>query len=354
MKNQLKALLPGLLISGMACAGQPLGLPAAPVPPDNPQSSEKTQLGKKLFQDRRFSADGSISCASCHRAELAFSDGLTVARGIEGKAGTRNTPSVINSVFYETLFVDGRAQSLEDQALGPLFNPIEHGLKDRKTLEEIVRHDADYVERFRSVFNIQAKAIGVDHVVKAIAGYERTLISGNSAFDRYLFGRDRSVLSGNAARGLAVFKGKGNCLTCHEISWNQALLTDNRFYNIGIGGEQLSAILADVTAAVSRGLDPDGLPLTERQRSELGRFNVSRDPADIGKFRTPTLRNAALTAPYMHDGSLRTLAEVIDYYDKGGNRTPLVDAKIFPLHLTTQEKSDLLAFLQALTGDIPD
>jgi cytochrome c peroxidase len=172
------------------------------------------------------------------------------------------------------------------------------------------------------------------------------LISGNSPFDRYYFGMDQSAISMSAARGSRIFRRKGNCANCHEISLNNALLTDNRFYNIGVGFKRLAPVLEALIA----GKNPDDLALTDGQRSELGRFNVTKALVDLGKFKTPTLRNIALTAPYMHDGSIKTLEEVIEHYDKGGDKNLFIDAKIFPLHLTQQEKADLLEFMQALTS----
>ncbi|MEQ1560288.1 MAG: cytochrome c peroxidase [Methyloglobulus sp.] len=343
-------LLVGLVFSVNALANPNLGLPPLNIPADNPQTAEKIALGKRLFNDKHFSADGTISCASCHQEDKAFTDGLPVAVGINGQAGTRNTPTLINAAFFETLFLDGRASSLEAQVLGPMLNPIEHGLQDQQVIVDLIRQDRSYTEAFRKAFAIKVDEINISHVTKAIASFERTLISGDSLFDRHLFGRDHTALSSSAERGLTIFKNKGNCVTCHEISWNNALFTDNRFYNIGVGFKQLTPVLDKFIAFVRQGNNPDYFPLTAVQRSELGRFNVTKNLADIGKFKTPTLRNIALTAPYMHDGSMKTLEEVIDHYDIGGDQNRFIDSKIFPLHLTTQEKQDLVAFMQALTS----
>jgi cytochrome c peroxidase len=349
MRLFLKLLI-GLIFSSGALADKNLGLPPLTVPADNPQTPEKIALGRLLFNDKRFSANGSVSCASCHQADKAFADGLPVAIGINGQAGTRNTPTVINAAFYQTQFLDGRANNLEGQALGPFVNPIEHGLTSHQVIIDVIRQDADYIKQFNTVFNVPADAVTIDHVVKAIASYERTLVSGDSPFDRYLFGREHTTLSESAERGLRIFKRKGNCLVCHEISWNNALFTDNRFYNIGVGFKRLMPVLDDFFDAVNQGKNPDDFPLTAIQRSELGRFNATKNPADLGKFKTPTLRNIALTAPYMHDGSMKTLEEVIEHYDKGGDKSRFIDAKIFSLHLTQQEKADLVAFMKALTS----
>jgi cytochrome c peroxidase len=339
----------GLIFSSGALADKNLGLPPLTIPDDNPQTAEKIALGRLLFNDKRFSANGSVSCASCHRADKAFTDGLPVAIGINGQAGTRNAPTVVNAAFYQTQFWDGRATSLEEQALGPFANPIEHGLTSHQAIVDVIRQDADYLKQFNTVFHVSADAITINHVVKAIAGFERTLIAGNSPFDRYYFGMDQSALSMSAARGSRIFRRKGNCANCHEIAFNNALFTDNRFYNIGFGFKRLRPVLDALTA----GKNPDDLALTDVQRSELGRFNVTKALADLGKFKTPSLRNIALTAPYMHDGSMKTLEEVIEHYDKGGDKNPFIDAKIFPLHLTPQEKADLAAFMKALTSQQP-
>lgn len=349
MRFLLKLLL-GLVFSACVFADQTLGLPPLVIPADNPQSPEKIQLGRLLFNDKRFSADGTVSCASCHQPDKAFTDGLPVAKGIKAQTGVRNTPTVINAAFFETLFVEGRASSLEDQALVPFTNPIEHGLKSHQAIVDIVQKDSIYIQRFKKVSALQANEIAIGHVVKAIASYERTLVSGDSSFDRYLFGRDHTALSDSAERGLGIFKRKGNCLVCHEISWNNALFTDNRFYNVGVGFKHLTPVLGDFIATVEQGKNPDGFSLTAIQRSELGRFNVTKNLADIGKFKTPTLRNVALTAPYMHDGSMKTLEEVIGHYDKGGDKNRFIDTKIFPLHLTQQEKTDLVEFMRALSS----
>ncbi len=332
-----------LLTSWSVQAGKYLGLPD----PGRPPQAERVALGKALFFDATLSADNRISCASCHDPEKGFTDQLPLAKGIHDQIGTRNTPTLINAAFFERFFHDGRASSLEDQALGPLLNPIEHGLKDKRQLLDKILQNPRYLNRFKKIFAITEKQLNTDHIAKAIASYEKTLVAGNSAFDRYYFGRDRSQLSASAARGLLLFRRKGNCANCHEISMKDALFTDNRFYNLGIGFDKLEAILDKLKTAHYNNED---YPLTAAQRSELGRYNVTHKITDLGKFKTPTLRNIALTAPYMHDGSLKTLHEVVEYYDKGGHKNPYLDSAIYPLHLTEQEKADLVAFMRSLTA----
>lgn len=346
----LYLLISGLLFCSLVDASEILGLPPVPVPDGNPQSAGKVELGHLLFIDKRFSADGTISCASCHKSDLAFTDGLPLAKGINQQIGTRNAPTVVNSVFYETFFHDGRAGSLEDQALGPFTNPIEHGLQDHQFIVDVVRNDADYRQRFQDVFGLSANNIDISTIVKAIASFERTLIAGNSPFDQFFFGRNKSAISASAARGSRVFRRKGNCANCHEISWNNALFTDNRFYNIGVGFAKLQPQVDAILVNLDQDKSLDRLLLTEDQKSELGRFNVTRVVEDIGRFKTPTLRNIALTGPYMHDGSIKTLAEVVEYYDKGGEKNRFLDPAIFPLELTDQEKKDLVAFMKSLTS----
>jgi len=340
----------GLLCSLPVIADNTLGLPSLSIPANNPQTEQKIALGRAFFNDQRFSADNSVSCASCHQPEKALTDGLPVAKGINGLTGTRNTPTVINAAFYDTLFLDGRAKSLEDQALGPLLNPIEHGLKNKQKIVDVILNDDNYRRRIQEVFHIAETEIAVGHVARAIASFERTLIAGNSLFDQYYFAGDRSRLSASAARGLLIFRRKGNCANCHEISWNNALFSDNRFYNIGVGLKRIKPVLDQFIQTIKKGTSPDQYPLADQQRSELGRFNVTKVIDDIGKFKTPSLRNVAVTAPYMHDGSVKTLEQVVEYYDKGGDKNRFIDKAIFPLHLSKQEKADLVAFMKSLTS----
>jgi len=350
----MKIVIMGLLLFiGVSWAGANdlLGLPVLPVPINNPQTDEKIALGKKLFNDKRLSGDGTVSCASCHQDDKALTDGQKVAIGILQQTGFRNAPTVVNAAFYRTLFIDGRAASLEVQALGPFLSPVEHGLKDPQQIVALVQKDPEYREQFSQVFIQADRNITVVQVAQAIASFERTLIVGNSAFDRYLFGRDRSALTLSEARGMRLFRRKGNCANCHEISGKDALFMDNRFYNLGVGFNKVNAQIADFVQSLREGDSAEAFPFTDEQRAELGRFNVTKIIADIGKIKTPTLRNIALTAPYMHDGSVATLEEVVEYYDKGGEHNPFLDAAIFPLHFTEQEKQDLVAFLKALTSE---
>ena len=332
----------------------PLGLPPVPIPADNPQTPTKVALGERLFNDKRFSADGSISCATCHDPEKAFTDGLPVAEGIRKLKGTRNSPTVVNAVYYTTQFWDGRVKSLEEQAKGPFINPVEHGLKDHEPILEVIRGDVRYRKAFKEVFGVDANQITIDHVVKAIAAFERTVISGDSPFDRYLYGGDKNAMSPAAIRGLELFRTKARCQDCHTIGQTSATFTDNKFHNLGVGfaviEPKLFEIVEKVRTAKSMNKKIDEDVLTKREMSELGRFVVTLDLEDIGRFKTPTLRNVAVTGPYMHDGSIETLEEVIELYDQGGEENPMLDSGIKPLNLTEREKADLVEFMKALTS----
>ena len=343
-------LLVGILFSSASFANPLLGLPPLLIPEDNIQTIDKVKLGQLLFNDVRFSSTNSISCASCHDNNKAFTDGRKVAKGVNDLTGLRNAPTVVNAAFYKTYFLDGREPSLEAQSLGPFLNPVEHGLQDFKKILSVIRSTQNYHQMFEQAFDVSVDKITIDHVAKAIASFERTLIAGNSSFDQYYFGRDHTKLSESAARGLRIFRRKGNCANCHEVSFDNALFMDNRFYNIGIGFNRLKPKLNEIILSLEEGKTVEEIDISPEQHSELGRFNATHIISDIGKFKTPTLRNISLTAPYMHDGSMNTLQEVVDYYNKGGDQNRFMDPAIFPLHLTKQEKNDLVEFMKSLTS----
>ncbi len=360
MKKLGFALVIGVLAAGLLTSlafglqKPPLGLPAVPVPEDNAQTPEKVALGKKLFMDKRFSADGTVSCSTCHTPEKAFADGLPVAVGIKGLKGTRNSPTVINAAYYTAQFWDGRVTSLEEQAKGPFLNPVEHGLRDFKPILEIIRKDPRYPGMFKKAFGLEPAQITIDHVVRAIAAFERTVVSGDSPFDRYMFGGQKDAMSEAAIRGLQIYRTKGRCQDCHTIEQTSAIFTDNKYHNLGVGFSVIEPDLFDLVGKVKKarksGQALDDSVLSSKQLSELGRFVVTLDLDDIGRFKTPTLRNVAVTGPYMHDGSIETLEEVIELYDQGGEDNPMLDSGIRPLRLTDREKADLLEFLKALTS----
>ncbi len=337
-----------------------LGLPPVPIPTGNPQTPAKIALGNKLFHDKRFSIDGGISCSSCHDDGKAFTDHLTVSVGHHGLTGTRNAPTVINAAFYKSQFWDGREPDLEGQSKGPFINPVEAGLPNHQPILDIVRSDPEYKAAFAEVFKVSDTQLSMEHVSKAIASFERSIVSGDSPFDRFYFRGEKAALSEQQQRGFQLFLGQGRCVSCHTIEQDHALFSDSRFHNIGIG---INAVQQDVPRlaqafleAKARGGDVDQMVLTDKKSSELGRFAVSDAFNDIGAFKTPTLRNIALTAPYMHDGSLKTLKEVVIHYNNGGVTQAGAQANAFlsggirPLNLTDSQIDDLVAYMEALTS----
>jgi len=337
-----------------------LGLPPVPIPANNPQAPDKIALGDKLFHDKRFSVDGTVSCSKCHDDKQAFTDSLPVSVGHHGLTGTRNAPTVLNAAFNQSQFWDGREPDLEGQAKQPLINPVEHGLADHKQVLEIIRTDPDYLATFQSVFDVSAKKLTIDHVAKAIASFERTLVAGNSPFDRYYFNGKTDAMTDAQIRGFELFVGQGRCVSCHTIEQDHALFTDNRFHNIGVGINQIQQDIPRLTQAFleakNKGGQVDTMVLTDKKASELGRFAVTDELSQIGAFKTPTLRNVELTAPYMHDGSLKTLKEVMVHYNNGGvdkadeRVNDFLSGGIRPLNLTDPQLNDLVAFMKALTS----
>jgi cytochrome c peroxidase len=329
-----------------------LGLPPLITSMDNQITPAKAALGKSLFFDKRLSKDGSISCASCHQPSLAFSDGKSLTHGIEHRTGTRNTPSLINAAYNTSQFWDGRRDSLESQALDPLLNAREHGLASKEALLFLITRDANYRRAFQDVFGTKFDAIKAEQVAQALASFERSaLVAGNSAFDRYYYGGEKSALSPSAVRGLVLFQGPAQCATCHSINQTSALFTDNEFHSLSVGLKRIEQRLPEITTRLvklrSEGSKLDDVILSEEDLAELGRFAVTLKPADIGKFRTPSLRNVALTAPYMHDGSVPDLEDAVElevYYRGNESGHPLI--------LTPNEKADLAEFLRSLNSSI--
>ncbi len=310
---------------GDLLAELPLGLDAfgMKIPADNPVTAPKVELGKHLYFDTRLSKDDTVSCASCHDPGKGWSDGQKNSKGISSQFGNKNAPTVINRAFSTEQFWDGRAKSLEDQALGPVQNPSEMG----NTVEGMLANVslvASYRPLFKAAFGDEA--ITADRVAKAIASFERTIVSGNSPFDRYEAG-DKAAMNESAVRGLAIFKDnqKGRCSICHA-GFN---FTDEKYHNIGVG------------------MDKPGW-----EKDHIGRFAVSKAEKDKGAYKTPTLRQVTASSPYMHDGSEATLEAVVELYAKGGNPSPHLDPEMKKLNLTDQDKKDLVEFLKALTGEV--
>ena len=294
-------------LSEVTFAAEPAGLPPIVHPKDNLPTDDKITLGKQLFFDGRLSADNKVACATCHDPAKGFSNGEQFATGVEGKKGGRNSPTVINAALQQFQFWDGRAKSLEDQALGPIQNPIEMNLTLDAVVAKLNGIDG-YKSQFQKVFGTDVTS---DGIAKAIAAYERTVLSGDAPYDRFKAG-DANALSEPAQRGMKVFFNKARCSVCHD----GRNFTDNGFHNIGIPG------------------------------SDDGRAAISKSSGDKGAYKTPTLREIARTAPYMHDGSLKTLEEVVAHYVKGGTPNPQLDEEIFPLKLSAEEAADLVTFLK--------
>jgi len=345
----------GLVVSA------PLGLPAVPIPANNPMTAAKVALGEKLFKDKRFSTTGEVACETCHQREKAFTDSpLITSEGINKATGTRNAPTVANAAYFTSMFWDGRSADLEDQAQHPFVNPVEMGLADHEPILAIVRSDPDYVSAFQEVFGKTGTAVTKTEVLQAIAAFERTLVFGDSPFDRWHYGGDETAISPAAARGFKVFLEDGRCVSCHAIETDQAVFTDNRFHNIGVGINNIQKDIPQLAGAFltakAKGIDVDKAVLTDKRTSELGRFAITDLPEELGAFKTSTLRNVAVTAPYMHDGSIATLRDVVVHYNNGGvtkEGDPVNDflsGGIRPLNLTDQQIDDLVAFLESLTS----
>jgi cytochrome c peroxidase len=359
--KKLTIMMACLILGGPVLADVRLGLPTVPVPANNPQTPEKIALGSRLFNDVRFSATGEVSCATCHASEKAFTDSpLPVSEGINKLTGTRNAPTVVNAAYNKTQFWDGRSPDLEDQALHPFLNPVEMALPNHNVLLRMIRDDRAYVQAFRDVFGIRPRDITMQEVTMAIAAFERTQVAGDSAFDRWYFGAQEDAMSESAIRGFAVFLGNGRCVSCHTIEQDHALFTDHLFHNIGIGINDIAEKVPELARAFqvskNEGVDVDVAVLTDADTSHLGRFAVDDQLSSMGAFKTPTLRNIAITAPYMHDGSLATLRETVDHYNNGGVTiagnpvNAFLSGGIRPLNLSEQEIEDLVTFMEALTS----
>lgn len=324
-----------------------LGLPKS-VPEADPVRAElRVLLGERLFFDTRLSASGKVSCGSCHQPARAFSDELVTARGIASRIGSRNTPSLLNVGYLRTIFADGRRDSLEEQGLDPFVSPVELGLSSHEQVLSKIRGDREYRRAFEEAFRVSAVTLSMNHVTQAIATFERTLVSGNSPFDRFYFGKDANALSDAAKRGLDLFRSRAKCATCHVIQKDFALFTDQQFHASGIGYREVNDRLGRLVRIVKKLGKPAAAKaiLTIPDIAALGRYVVTLDPADIGRFKTPSLRNVALTAPYMHDGSFKTLKSAIEWEIYFHNKD-----SSHPTTLTENEKADLQDFLISLSS----
>ena len=291
-----------------------------PVPEDNPLTPARVALGRRLFFDPVLSRDGTVVCATCHDPRRVFTDGLPHAIGIDGRVGHRHVPTLVNRGYGRAFFWDGRAGGLEEQALQPIDHPDEFGSSVADAIARLQERPA-YVAEFRSAFGRDPNP---DDVARALAGYVRTILSGDAPIDRFVAG-DAAALTADQRSGLRLFRGRGNCTACHF----GPTFSDEQFHNTGIAFRS------------------DG-PI------DLGRFDVTGDDADRGRFKTPTLREVARTAPYMHDGSFATLEDIVEFYDQGGHPNPGLDGEVRPLHLTADEKRVLVVFLGALSGRVTE
>jgi cytochrome c peroxidase len=339
--------------------GPPLGLPPLPVPADNPLTSKKIALGRKLFFDRRLSLNDTFSCAMCHVPEQGFAHNeLATAVGIEGRTVRRNTPSLFNAGYAKRLFHDGRENKLEQQIWQPLMAHNEMGNPSVAAVIDKIKYMPDYANLFEDAF--QGKGPTMETVGMAIASYERALVSAHSPFDRWYFAGEENALNESAKRGHALFTGKANCVACHRIEDDHALFNDHKLHNTGIGYRRSMAkephthrvvVAPGVFLEVERATYAAA---AENPPNDLGLYEITQNPYDRWKYKTPSLRNTALTAPYMHDGSLASLPEVVDFYDQGGVPNELLSPLIRPLELSDDEKDDLVAFLESLTGENVD
>ena len=321
-------------------------LPPPPSPPENPTTPEKVELGKKLFFDRRLSGDGTMTCATCHDPENGFTDALPISLSYPTTRNWRNSPGLVNVAWRKTLFRDGRSSSLEEQALFPMMSPFEMN-RNLDYLEEVLKTVPAYVEAFRSVFGGE---ITRQRVAQAISAFERTLLSRDTPLDRHLRG-EPGALSARQRAGLDLFLGKAGCAACH----NGPTLEDGKFHRLGVP-EDLEVKDDPRVLATARFVGKvSGFPDYRTLREDPGRFLVTKDPADWKAFATPPLREVAATAPYMHNGALGTLQEVIDFYDRGGGDDPKKSPMLRPLGLSREEKESLREFLATgLSGTMPE
>lgn len=344
-----RVLAVALALPSVAWGGT-LGLPPLPEPP-----KLLAELGRQLFFDRRLSANGTLSCAMCHLPQQGFTvNELRTSVGMEGTSLRRNAPTLWNVAYVRELFVDGRAASLEAQALQPLLHPDEMGNPSLPALMRRIAALPEYGPRFRRAFGSARPT--PQRVATAIASFERTLVAGDAPFDRWRYGGRADAIGERAQRGFELFDTLG-CTGCHLVGEHDALFTDDQFHDTGVQARSDARNAGDAEFTLAAGLQARFDPPTLRRigvpdQPDHGRYEVTRREADRRAFRTPGLRNVALTAPYMHDGSLATLEDVVDHYAAGGSRDdPLQDARIRPLKITVDERAALVEFLKSLTSD---
>jgi cytochrome c peroxidase len=321
------------------------------VPKNNPGTAAQVALGRKLYFETRLSKDGTVACATCHDVSRGFSDRRNTSEGVGDQIGRRNAPTPVNAAFFSSQFWDGRASTLEDQAKLPIVNPIEMGMPNGAAAAAAIAGDPEYQAAFKAAYD---SAPNYEDIGKAIASFERTLIFISAPFDRFARG-DVGAISPEARAGFALFNGKARCNACHQMSGSNPLGTDNRFHNIGVSArhQDFEDLARKGLAAVTKDDSVEAIDrlALETDLAELGRFTVTRNRADIGAFKTSGVRNVGISAPYMHDGSLATLWDVIDHYNKGGETNPYLDGGIEPLALSEPEIDQLVAFLFSLSDE---
>jgi cytochrome c peroxidase len=319
------------------------------IPAGNELTADRIALGRKLYFDTRLSKDGTLACATCHDVSRGFTDHRSVSEGIGDHLGKRSAPTTMNAALMQSQFWDGRAPSLEEQAKLPILNPIEMGHPDAASAMAAVNTDPAYVGLFQKAYG---RTPNYEDLGRAIASFERTLIFLDAPFDRFA-GGDSKAISAAAQRGLDLFNGKARCVSCHMINSSNPLGTDNLFHNIGVSArtQNFEALAGKALGVLKENSDSAALDklAIETDMSELGRFLVTKKRGDVGAFKTEQLRNVGLTAPYMHDGSLKTLWDVMDHYNKGGETNAYLDGGIEPLSLSESEINDVVAFLFTLT-----
>jgi cytochrome c peroxidase len=333
--------------------GFPAALTASVIPPGSPLTPATVTLGEKLFFESRLSGDGTVACATCHDPARAFTDGRPASIGVHGRVGQRNAPTILNALYNKTQFWDGRVHTLEQQAALPITNPFEMGSASIGDAVSKIASDTNYQTQFMQAFG---RGVNEQDMLRAIATYERTLVSFDSPFDHFIAG-DANAIGDSAKRGWELFNTKARCHLCHALTENQrdvTVFTDNEFHNIGIG--ILRHHVAPLAQQAERDLalghlqEVDAAAITS-EMSVLGRFLITKKQSDIASFKTPHLRNILVTAPYFHDGSMQTLWDVMDHYNKGDGVTdPWLDKKMQPLALMESEIDDVVAFMASLTS----
>ena len=338
----------------------PLGLPAIAHPDHNPPTAAKIQLGRKLFFDRRLSHNNAVSCAMCHVPEQGFtSNEIATPVGFEGRSVRRNAPTVLNVAYFKMLFHDGRDSALETQYVAPITAFNEMANPSLGFVIDKIARLKDYAPLFEAAFGADPSADRIGH---ALAAYQRTLLAGGSRFDRWTYGGKKEALSDRELQGFALFSGKAGCVSCHTIGERYALFMDGQFHDTGYGWQREQErqakgglVKVEIAPGVTTQITQQVVQTVgDPPASDLVRYEITLDPKDRWRFRTPSLRNVAFTAPYMHDGRLQTLGQVVAFYNRGGPCHGGLDSRLRPLNLTSDEEEVLVAFLKSLTGETID